>query len=115
MDKILLKGMRFQAHVGATEKERSAPQTLEVDVELWLPLREAGTRDELKATLDYSQAFEAARGAIDAQAWHLLEAIAEEVARRCRELGAQEVVVRVRKLNPPLPGTMEYAEVEMWR
>jgi dihydroneopterin aldolase len=115
MDKILLKGMRFQAHVGAGAEERARPQTLEVDVELWLPLRDAGARDELKATLDYSEAFEAARGVCEGQSWHLLEAIAEGIAQRCRDLGAQEVVVRVRKLHPPLPGELDYAEVELWR
>jgi dihydroneopterin aldolase len=116
MDKILLKGMRFHAFVGATEAERQQAQTIEVDLELWLPsLRDAGQRDDLRATLDYGRAFEATRAVVEGQRANLLEHLAERIAEAVKPLGAKEVVVRVRKFRPPVDGMVEAAEVEVWR
>jgi dihydroneopterin aldolase len=115
MDRILLKGMRFQARVGVTEQERKAPQSIEVDLELLLPLGAAGRSDEVKATVDYADAFTAVRTAVEQQPARLLEALAERIADAVQPLGAGEVVVRVRKLQPPLPGELAYAEVEVRR
>ena len=50
-DKVVLHHMEFEAHVGAGDGERAELQVIEVDVEMSLDLREAGTHDGLERTV----------------------------------------------------------------
>jgi dihydroneopterin aldolase len=116
-DRIVLHSMEFEGRHGAGEEERSAPQVLELDVEMVLDLRDAGKADDLGQTVDYSGVFEHCRAIVEERSFHLLEAIAEAVATDL--LAAFEpidtVVVRVRKPGVPIDGVLEYAAVEIER
>lgn len=80
MDKILIEGASFQAHVGVSEQERAHPQEIVMDMQVFLDVRGAGNRDDLAATVSYVDIHEAAARAIAAKPHILVEAIAEEVA-----------------------------------
>jgi len=115
-DRIVLRRMVFYGRHGYTDEERAEPQPFEVDVELMLNLQPAGLDDDIEKTADYARAFEIARELVEATNFHLIEAIAEGIAHELlRVLPVNEVGVRVRKLRVPVTGTLDHAEVEIWR
>ena len=116
MDCIRLRNVSLYTHVGCTAEERRVGQHLEMDLEFHLDLREAGTMDRINASIDYAEALRRVREAVDGLEVNLLETVAERAAATLLDLGAQTVVVRVRKPTPPMPGLYaEHAEVEIRR
>ncbi len=115
-DRIVLSGMRFEGHHGASEEERELAQTIELDVELELDLAASGRADDLTLTVDYGPVIERCRQIVEVRSFHLLEAIAEAV---CADLltatTADRVTVRVRKLAVPVDADIDFAAVEMSR
>ncbi len=116
-DRILLHAMAFEGRHGVLADEKERPQPFEVDVELALDLGDAGTRDDLAATVDYGAVFEVARRAVETTTHDLVEAIAESIARDVLAgwPAVDEVVVRVRKMQPPIDGSLAWAGVEVRR
>jgi dihydroneopterin aldolase len=115
-DRILLSQMRFDGRHGVSDEERAALQPFEVDVELVLDLQPAGIDDDLTKTVDYSEVFELCRDLVEATSFRLLETIAEGIAHEIlAAYKVVEVVVRVRKLQVPVNGSLGYAEVEIRR
>jgi 7,8-dihydroneopterin aldolase/epimerase/oxygenase len=115
-DRVLLSAMRFEGRHGVTAEERAEPQPIEVDVELALDLRAAGTEDELERTADYARAYDLCREVVESASFHLLEAIAEGIAHELLVAypRVREVTVRVRKMR--LRGRkLGYAGVEITR
>lgn len=116
MDRVTLKNLRIYTHVGCTTEERRVGQHLEVDIELRMDLREAGTADRIGASVDYAKAAMLVREAVAGIEVQLLETVAERAAAALVPLGAKEVVIRVRKPSPPIPGAhADHAEVEIVR
>ena len=116
MDVVRLRNLRVFTHVGCTAEERRVGQHLEMDLELRLDLREAGATDRIGASVDYADAAVRVRKAVEGVEANLLETIAERAAAALLDSGADEVVVRVRKPSPPIPGAhAEHAEIEIHR
>ena len=116
MDAIRLRNLRFFTHVGCTAEERRVGQHLEMDVEFRLDLREAGKTDRIGASIDYAHAAARVRDAVQGHEANLLETIAERAAQALLAMGAETVVVKVRKPAPPMPGAhADHAEVEIRR
>lgn len=116
MDKITLRNLRVFTHVGCTSDERRVGQHLEIDVEFRLDLRGPGRSDRISDSIDYATATQLVKKAVDGFEANLLETIAERAADALLDLGAQKVIVRVRKPAPPIPGGhADYAEVEIER
>ena len=113
-DRLTLKGLRLMAHIGVTEEERRDRQRLELDLELYADLDRAGRTGDLRHTVDYRQAADAARALLEGRPWHLVEAAAHAVAADVLERfpAVRRTVVRVRKYV--LPET-SYVEVQMER
>jgi dihydroneopterin aldolase len=116
-DRLVLTNMTFMGRHGATPEEHVEAQPFEVDVELHLDLRPAGRADDLSRTVDYRAVFEICREVIEGPTRELIEALAETIAERVLEAGGspEEVVVRVRKPEAPLPGLISHAAVEITR
>lgn len=115
-DRVTLRNLRVYTHVGCTAEERRVGQHLEVDIEFRLDLREAGTTDRIGASIDYAAAATRVRDAVSGIEVNLLETVAERAADALHALGAREIVVRVRKPSPPIPGAhADFAEVEIHR
>ncbi len=115
-DLIRLRNMVFYTYHGAYPAERELGQRLEVDVELRLDLTRPGGSDDLETTPDYVDVYNLVREIVEKREFSLLEAIAGTVANEllaAHEL--QEVVVRVRKPNPPVGGLVDCAEIEVTR
>jgi dihydroneopterin aldolase len=115
-DRIVLHDMRFLGHHGVEELERREVQPFAVDVELIGDLEPAGRSDDLAQTVDYGAVFTACRDIVEGRSFRLIEALAEAVADEIlAAFHVDEVVVRVRKLRPPIEGTIGWAGVEIVR
>lgn len=114
MDRITLRNMRVFTHVGCTADERRVGQHLEIDVEFRMDLR--AIADRIEASVDYARAHQLVRDAVEGHEAFLIETIAERAAAAVLGLGAPQVIVRVRKPTPPIPGGhADFAEVEITR
>lgn len=91
-------------------------QHLELDLEFHMDLKAAGQHDKISESIDYAKAHALVKEAVEGHEANLLETIAERAAASLHGLGAREVVVRVRKHAPPIPGGhVDFAEVEIRR
>lgn len=102
-DRIVVEGMAFFGYHGVNPPERELGQRFDVDVALTLDLRPAGQSDDLDRTISYAAVFKVVRAVVEGESRHLLEALAEEIARRVLALGPiEEVWVRVDKPAAPI-------------
>jgi dihydroneopterin aldolase len=117
MDKILVAGLEFHAHTGVTEAEREAGQRYSLDLEIAADLRKAAESDDLADAIDYSAVCAAVLDIGTNRRFTLAEALAEAVATAILERfpGAKEVMVRAKKLHPPVPAVRDYFGVEIRR
>lgn len=84
--------------VGCTVEERAFPQRLLVDVEMEVPLRWAGVKDDMQHTVDYAEVMNRLKRSVEPKVYKLVETVAEDVATTIlREYRVKRVTVRVRK------------------
>jgi dihydroneopterin aldolase len=116
-DRIVLHAMRFAGRHGVFAEEKAVPQPFEVDVEMALDLRGAGVADDLEATVDYDAVFAVVRRIVETTSRDLVEALAETIAAEILTgfPPVDAVVVRVRKMRPPIDGELAWAGVEVER
>lgn len=115
-DRVTLRGMRFLGRHGATLEERLEPQPIEVDVVLRTDLSRPASTDELADTVDYAELFSLVADLVEQRSFRLIEALAGSIAEAV--LGrwtVDEVEVRVRKPQAPLPGRLDTVEVGVRR
>lgn len=116
MDKIVLNGMSFYAYHGVSEAERQIGHRFQVDAEIFLDLRPAGASDAIEDTVNYQNIYESINSVITGSRFYLLERLAEVIAGNIlsNQL-VEKVVVRVKKVEPPIPGQVKSAGVEIDR
>jgi dihydroneopterin aldolase len=113
IDRLSLKGILCSCHIGVTEEERRDPQKIEVDVDLWTDLEEAGRTGDLGKTIDYRQVCEEVRGRLESGSFHLVEAAAKSVVDlMLGRFPVRRARVRVRKF---VLHQVQYVEVQMER
>jgi len=113
VDRVVLNGIRVQARHGVSDEERSHAQEFEIDLACSTDARAAATSDDLGATIDYSRLKAIAVEVATSGPYHLLETLAERIARAIiDELGPAWLRVRVTKLRPPGVGVPASVEIE---
>jgi dihydroneopterin aldolase len=111
---IRLQNMKFYAHHGHLAAERELGRTLQVDVEMRLDLSAAISSDDLSRTVDAGELFHLVEEVVSASTYHLLEALAGAISRAVDgRYHPQGLIVRVRKPDPPIPGQLDFVEVEL--
>jgi dihydroneopterin aldolase len=107
-DVIRLEGMVFYGFHGVDPAEKALGQRFVVDVELARDLRKPGRSDDLHDTVNYAHVFHIARQVVEGPSLNLLEALAEEIARRIAESGEnlERIRVQVRKPEAPIKGSV---------
>lgn len=104
MDRITVTGLEVFAHHGVLPHEREYGQRFVLDLALELDLTEAGTRDDLAATVDYGTLAGDVAALVAADPADLIETVAERVAVRClADARVRAVEVTVHKPAAPLP------------
>jgi len=114
-DLLVLEGMQFFAYHGDVPAERELGSRVDVDVELQVDASVAAASDDLSDALDYVRCYSLIKEVVEGNQYHLLEAIAENIAARLlNEPKARGVRVRVAK-EPPLPGVIRRVAVVIER
>lgn len=116
VDRILIKGIVCQAHLGVTNQEREIPQKVLVDVALFLDLEAAANMDDLQLTVDYSGVVEKVQATVEKNQFRLLEALVQAVCRTLFEdTKIDSVQVSAHKFPESLAGKISNVMIEMSR
>ncbi len=112
-DKLVLTDMTFRACHGVLPEEKTRRQEFRVSVELETDLRRAGRSDQLKDAIDYCAVQAVVGEVVEGTHRYLIEALAEDIARRllARFTRARAVSVEVVKPEPPV--TFKFAGVQV--
>ena len=112
---IELYGLRLEGHHGVEEEERARGQTFLFD--LWLDVSDAGVFDRIEEAVDYREVARAVQEVSHRRRFHLLEALAAEVADTLLERfgDIERARVRVRKPEVQLEPPVEYSAVSVER
>ncbi len=117
-DRLRLHNMTFFAYHGLLPEEAQLGQRFEVDVELHLSLAAAGRADDPGLTVDYARVLEVVNAVVtEGPRYGLVEAVAEAVAVAIGEAfpRVEQVLIRVRKPNPPVAACFDGLEIEIER
>jgi dihydroneopterin aldolase len=97
---IRLEGLSVFGHHGARPYEKEAGQRLEVDLELIPRDDRAESSDKLADAVDYDMLYRTVREVVEGKSYHLLEALAADVAGTILERFTIRLVrVRISKQN----------------
>lgn len=112
---ISLENIRLYGYHGATENERELGQRFEIDVEILADLSEAVATDDMKKTVNYETVYRLVESEVVNKKYHLLEALADKLARDVLEKfeNALEVSVRIRKPSVPIAGSIDHVQIEV--
>lgn len=115
-DAITLRGMRFHTLVGLLPHEEKFPQPLELDVSVYLSLKQVGATDSPRMLLDYRKLYKLVGDTVGTSHHRLLEALCEQIAQAALALeGVSRVRVAARKPHAPVPGPLDAVEVVIER
>jgi len=116
MGVIRLHNMTFYGFHGVSPAEKETGRRFEVDLELYLNLDRAAQSDKLKDTVNYTEVYNSVQELVMQNRFSLLETIGVRLAEKIlAKFNVEEVVVRVRKKIPPIPGNLDDIEVEVRR
>lgn len=110
---IRLHNMTFYGYHGVSKAERETGRRFEVDCELELDIRKAAKSDKLADTKNYTRIYGVVEEIVGRNKFNLLETVAARIASQIdKDFGPKRIIVRVRKRIPPIPGNLDYIEVE---
>jgi len=105
--------MTFYGFHGVSKAERETGRRFEVDCELELDIKKAAKSDKLSDTKNYTRVYGVVEEIVSRNKFNLLETVAARIANQLHdEFSPTRVIVRVRKRIPPIPGNLDYIEVE---
>lgn len=97
-DRILIEGLTARCIIGINHDERRERQDVLIDIDLYADMRAPGRSDDIKDAVNYRDIKKKVLGFVESSSFHLIEALAEEIARVCLEHPSVERVrVRVDK------------------
>jgi dihydroneopterin aldolase len=100
MDHIFIRDFEFETLIGFHRRERVVPQKIRLDLEIGIANRAVFTSDRVADCIDYSKVTARIREVLAGKHYHLVEALADRVARLVlEEFGAASVKVSVAKLG----------------
>ncbi len=115
MTTITLEGMEFYAYHGFYDEEAKIGTTFIVDVEVRMSFVKGAASDALEGTVNYETIYFICKKEMK-QTSKLLENVAYRIIGRMRaQFGSRikSMLVRIKKLNPPLGGKVRCAIVEI--
>ncbi|HJV47559.1 MAG TPA: dihydroneopterin aldolase [Bacillota bacterium] len=117
MDKIYFNRMEFYGYHGVFSEENKLGQRFIIDLELFLDLNQAGQSDNLNHTINYAEVYSLCKEIVENEKYQLVEKIAQRIAQKSLDEFPmlEELMVRVIKPNPPIPGHYDSVAVEIRR
>lgn len=115
-DRILICGMDCIASIGVTSEERTVPQRLSIDLEMWVDSSRPAATDSLKDAVDYDKVARLVGEICQIGPYHLIETLAERIAERVLAgFPLPQVRVLVRKISPVAEPRVNYVSIEIVR
>ena len=110
---IRVQSLALFAYHGAYDEERRAGNHFEFDIDVNVP-DTFGADDNLESTLDYTHVFQIVADRSAAKKYKILEQLCADICNDVLALdhAIAEVIVRVRKLNPPAEVSVKSVEVQ---
>lgn len=116
MDILRLNDIQVFAHHGNKPEEKNRGQIFLINAEIRCDLRRAGLTDDLKDTIDFDMIYEIVSETVKNTQFNLLEALGEEICQRLLKVYPDtEVVISIRKPDPPISGKVGSVEVVLCR
>lgn len=113
---IDITGLAVYTHHGVTAAEREVGQRLLIDVSFELDTCDATISDELAHTVDYASVCEQVWLVAQERSYKTLERLGSVICDRLMDqFGAESVVVRCTKPQPPVPLPVGEVSVEVWK
>ncbi len=113
-DKLVLQNMTFYGYHGAFAAEKEVGQKFAVDLEVHTDIQNLG--DDTELAFNYVDAYTMVKEIVEEREFSLVETLAETIATQIVSMyDVKEVVVRVRKMQVPVGGYLDYLEVEICR
>jgi 7,8-dihydroneopterin aldolase/epimerase/oxygenase len=110
---IRLVNMTFYGFHGVALAEKETGRRYEVDCELETDISKAAQSDHLDDTVNYVTIYHVVEEFLERHRYNLLETLAQRLAAEIkRQTGISKVKIKVRKRIPPVPGNIDYIEVE---
>ena len=98
MDSIFIKDLALRGKHGVGDEERSREQGFLLDIAIDFDTRNAAASDDIRDTVDYGPIRAAARVVVEKESFHLLEKLADAVARKVLDdVRIARVSVSIRK------------------
>ena len=113
-DRVEISGLRAICIIGVDERERLAPQPVEIDIALDVDLAAVGRSNDIADAVDYRSLAEAVVGVVESSSYLLIEALATRVAEVCLADNKVEAVEVTLKKPSALP-MADYAAVTIRR
>lgn len=99
MDFIFIEELRVQAWVGIYEREKAAPQTVELNLTFGVP-DAAAEHDDIADTINYAEVIDRIRCELADRHFNLIETLGEFVVKLLfDEFGAPWVKIRIAKIG----------------
>ncbi|MFM2072841.1 MAG: dihydroneopterin aldolase/2-amino-4-hydroxy-6-hydroxymethyldihydropteridine pyrophosphokinae [Actinomycetota bacterium] len=115
-DTIGIRGLVVTTIVGVLPHERMTAQPIQIDIDLFVNLRDAGRTDELADTANYGDVAERVAAVVRESKDLLLERLADRVAELVLGIDRVDAVeVTITKLRPPIPETLDSTSVRIHR
>ena len=99
MDFIFIEDLRVEARVGIYDREKAAPQRLELNLTFGVP-DSAAQRDDIADTINYATVIERIRDELSRRHFNLIESLGEFVVKLLfDEFGAPWVKIHIAKIG----------------
>jgi len=106
--------MVFYAYHGTSAAERKTGNRFEVDIEVWADLSAPGKSDKLEDTISYTRIYQITNEFFQDKKYNLVERVGYLLADKIlNEFRPEKVIVRIRKMIPPIPGNLDHIEIEI--
>ena len=114
MFKIKLNNMRFHSYIGVFPEEKKLGQNIAIDLEV--TIKASVSRDELDETVSYAVFYDLVADYIKKCRADLIETLAFDIVELIKASSPDKidtVKVYIRKLQVPINGLLDSAEVEL--
>lgn len=106
MDKVFIEDLLVRGIIGVSERERSKPQDIVVNVIMYTDITKGAKTDDIAFCVSYRTAAKAIIAHIEKVSRFTVEALAVDIASLCLEMdGVQKVKVKVEK-----PGAVRFSK-----
>ena len=116
MEKIKILNLRLHGKHGVYDFEKKKEGVFELDIYMYLNLRDALLSDDLKDSIDYSEIVELVKKIFSENDCNLIEYVAGRICQGIIEkYPIEKVVIKIRKPHAPIDADFDTVEVVIER